>query len=212
MLIDMHTHSSEGSSCSDISLEDTIKILIEKGFDGILVTDHESDAGYRQYSMKAPINLNFQVLRGFEVMTKFGDMLIILPIDATILDVDGVIDQCIHPLDLIERVHERKGVIGIPHMFRERYSCIGTSINSEEDLEAIIEAVDFIEVQNGDASTEANRKAEEIADKYKKVKTKGSDSHSSKEVGRFGTVFSVQIKSEVDLITAIKLNLVDGKA
>ena len=204
MLIEMHAHTIEGSSCSEVSLEQTVTRLKEKGFDGVLITDHESESGYRNYCSKHSCLSDFIVLRGFEVSTRYGDMLVVLPLTETVLDITEVTEQCIHPLELVRVVHERDGVIGIAHMFRERYGCIGNQVKSMDKLEMIVKAVDFIEVVNGDASQQANDMAEIWANRFMKAKTCGSDSHTVEAIGICGTVFSVPIRSEEDLIRAIR--------
>lgn len=208
MLIDMHAHTIDGSDCSEVTLEQTIERLIEKGFDGVLVTDHESETGYRNYLTKHDCLTNFIVLRGFEVSTRYGDMLVVLPLNETVLDIEEVTEQCIHPLELVKIVHERNGVIGIAHMFRDRYGCIGNQVKKIEELERIVQAVDFIEVVNGFAPRHLNEKAEEWANRLGKAKVCGSDSHSLDAVGTCGTVFSVAIKNEKDLIRAIREKLI----
>ena len=62
--IDMHTHSKEGSSCASIPIMETIKILKSKGVDGMLITDHESIAGFN--SIKDKDLDGFKVFCGFE--------------------------------------------------------------------------------------------------------------------------------------------------
>ena len=54
MKIDMHCHVHEGSIDSRVSLDEYITVLKEKGFDGMLITDHDSYHGYRhwKYEMK----------------------------------------------------------------------------------------------------------------------------------------------------------------
>lgn len=42
MKIDMHCHTKEGSIDAKVSIEQYIKKLISNGFDGMLVTDHNS--------------------------------------------------------------------------------------------------------------------------------------------------------------------------
>jgi len=200
MLIEMHAHTIDGSDCSEVSLEDTVTRLIEKGYDGVLVTDHESETGYKNYRSKHDSLTDFVVLRGFEVSTCHGDMLVVLPLSKTLLDIEEVKEQCIHPLELVRIVHERDGVI--------RYGCIGNQVKSTEELERIVQAVDFIEVVNGFASRHLNEKAEKWANRFGKAKTCGSDSHSIDAVGTCGTVFSMQIRSEEDLISAIRSKLI----
>ena len=206
MLIDVHVHSREGSTCSDLSIFDTIRILKNKGIKGMVITDHESYKGFEEYLKKQNEIDDFLVIKGVEVMTRFGDLLVILPVDETILDLEEVIMQCIHPIELINIVHDRGGVVGIPHMYREQYYCIGTSIKDLELLKKIISKVDFIEVCNGRSTKEQNQRARVVAETYNKTQVKGSDSHSANEVGVFATEFKYNLKSECDFIYAIKNN------
>ena len=45
MKIDMHCHTSEGSIDSKVGIRRWIQLLQERGFDGMLVTDHDSYSG-----------------------------------------------------------------------------------------------------------------------------------------------------------------------
>lgn len=62
MKIDMHCHVKEGSIDSKVSLDEYITILKSKGFQGMVVTDHNTYKGYRhwKYHMKgkAPARKN----------------------------------------------------------------------------------------------------------------------------------------------------------
>ncbi len=42
MLFDLHVHTKEGSPCANLSAKDTVDLYKEKGFDGIVITDHLS--------------------------------------------------------------------------------------------------------------------------------------------------------------------------
>ena len=42
MLFDLHVHTAEGSPCAKLSARDTVNVYKEKGFDGIVITDHVS--------------------------------------------------------------------------------------------------------------------------------------------------------------------------
>ena len=61
MILDMHCHTKEGSPDGIVGIETTIKLLREKGYDGMLVSDHNSYSGYK--AIKKEYN-NFLVLRG----------------------------------------------------------------------------------------------------------------------------------------------------
>ena len=134
-------------------------------------------------------------------------MISILPPDETVLDIEEVINNSIHPVDLADIVHRKNGVLGIAHMFRDVSSCIGCSTESLDELKRIVESVDFIETLNGYASAEANAEADTWAREYNLPGTGGSDTHSINTIGLCGTSFPVKIRSEMDLIYAIKNQL-----
>ena len=82
MKIDMHCHVKEGSVDSRVSLEEYIQILKEKGFQGMVVTDHNTYNGYRQwkYVLKEKYQDDFVVLKGIEYDTRdAGHILVIMP-------------------------------------------------------------------------------------------------------------------------------------
>ena len=69
MKFDMHCHTKEGSPDGKVPVEEFIDILIENGYDGMLVTDHDSYNGYRAWR-RNPVcqrKQDFTVLRGIEV-------------------------------------------------------------------------------------------------------------------------------------------------
>ena len=68
MKLDMHCHVKEGSIDSKVSLDEYITLLKERGFDGMLVTDHDTYKGYRhwKYQMKGKVHDDFVVLKGIE--------------------------------------------------------------------------------------------------------------------------------------------------
>ena len=47
--IDMHCHTAEGSIDARVGIVDYVKELINKGVDGMLVTDHNSYKGYEHW-------------------------------------------------------------------------------------------------------------------------------------------------------------------
>ena len=49
MKFDMHCHTKEGSMDGKVMIEEYIKKLKEKGFGGMLVSDHNSYDGYREW-------------------------------------------------------------------------------------------------------------------------------------------------------------------
>ena len=70
----MHCHVKEGSIDSKVSLDEYITLLKERGFDGMLITDHDTYKGYRhwKYQMKGKVHDDFVVLKGIEYDTCDG--------------------------------------------------------------------------------------------------------------------------------------------
>ena len=82
MKIDMHCHVKEGSVDSKVSLEEYITLLKEKGFDGMLITDHNTYKGYRYWKehIKGKKHTDFVVLKGIEYDTSdAGHIIVIMP-------------------------------------------------------------------------------------------------------------------------------------
>ena len=49
MKIDMHCHVKEGSIDSRVSVDEYITLLKKKGFQGMVITDHNTYNGYRYW-------------------------------------------------------------------------------------------------------------------------------------------------------------------
>lgn len=99
MKIDMHCHVREGSVDSRVSLDEYITTLKEKGFDGMLITDHDTYHGYRhwKYHMKGKVHEDFVVLKGIEYDTlDAGHIICIMPegVKMRLLEVKGLPGVC----------------------------------------------------------------------------------------------------------------------
>ncbi|MFW6264781.1 MAG: PHP domain-containing protein [Bacillota bacterium] len=195
--IDLHTHCIEGSDCSKVSVSETINKLRKIGYNGVLLTDHQNINSYRYYHEHYE-NSDFLVLCGLEYWTSLGHMLLILPEPEEIFN-----KPFIDPIKLINFVHQKDGIIGIAHMFHPTYPFAAELLHSDK-LEKIIELSDFIEVENGAVPEDKNIMALEIAEKYNKAMTSGSDSHSLEDVGKTATIIKRTISNEKDLISAIR--------
>ena len=65
--IDMHCHVKYGSIYSKVSLDEYITKLKEHGFEGMLITDHDTYKGYRhwKYHMKGKVHEDFLFQKEF---------------------------------------------------------------------------------------------------------------------------------------------------
>ena len=71
MKFDMHCHTKEGSMDGKVMIEEYIRTLKRKGFGGMLVSDHDSYDGYREWknAIKGRAHQDFVVLKGVEYDT-----------------------------------------------------------------------------------------------------------------------------------------------
>lgn len=202
MIIDMHVHTSEGSIDGKVSIHEVVDILKGKGYDGVLVTDHNSYGGYNEWVRSG--RDDFKVLRGIEYDTSdAGHIIVILPenINSVLFTVKGL---NIKTLQFI--VHKLGGVLGPAHPYEYHKLGIGQHRISDE----IYRDFDFIEGFNSCSSEDSNRMAVGLADKYGKQVVAGSDSHNRDNVGSARTEIDYKITGTNSLIEAIKLGKVVG--
>ena len=202
MKIDMHCHVKEGSIDSKVSLDEYISILKSKGFQGMVITDHNTYNGYRHWknNMKGKVHTDFVVLKGIEYDTRdAGHILVILPegVKMKLMEMRGM------PVSmLIDFVHRNGGVLGPAHPCGEKYMSFANTKKFYTNPE-IMKRFDFVEAYNCCESKESNDGAIRLAKKYGKVTTGGSDSHRPGCVGRAYTILPEDVTCETELIELI---------
>ena len=204
MKIDMHCHTKEGSIDGKVGLEEYIRILRDKGFDGMLVTDHNSYNGYRFWKeeIKNQKYRDFLVLKGIEYDTiNAGHMLVIMPegVKPRILEVRGM-----PVMLLIKVVHAYGGIVGPAHPFGEKYMSFAHTKAFRRYKDDIMKKFDFVETFNACEFPESNQQAKDLAKEYFLPGVGGSDSHKVECVGMAYTNFKDPIEKESDLIALIK--------
>ena len=203
MKFDMHCHTKEGSIDGKVSIEEYICILKEKGFDGMLVTDHNSYNGYRFWKneIKEQKYKDFVVLKGIEYDTiNAGHILVVMPegVKPRILEVRGM------PLALlITVVHAYGGILGPAHPCGEKYMSYANTRLYRKNKD-IMKRFDFVETFNACESPESNRRAKELAREFFLPGFGGSDAHKAECVGMAYTKFADKITTETQLIKAVK--------
>lgn len=203
MKLDMHCHTKEGSIDGKICLEDYIINLKSKGFDGMLITDHNSYKAFRYWKkhLKEKYQDSFKVFKGIEYDTlDGGHMIIIMPehIKLKLLELRGLSTSI-----LIEIVHRLGGVIGPAHPCGEKFLSIANTRCYKRNSD-IMKKFDFIEAFNACEALEKNDMARELAEKYDKKCTGGSDAHREDCIGLGYTIIPCDAESESELIDCIK--------
>ncbi len=194
MLVDLHVHTVVSSPCSQIDPHQLVEIAPRIGLDVVCVTEHEEMEG-AELTWQLGRERGFTILRGVEVFTDLGDMLVF-----------GLY-RSHFPLqtpfeELVSDVREAGGVIIPGHPCRGAHDLFDTL--GPEVAGNLMAKVDAIEVRNGGTTPEANHTAEIMAGKYGLPGVGGSDAHFLMQVGRCLTIFERNIKTEEDLIEEIK--------
>jgi predicted metal-dependent phosphoesterase TrpH len=195
MIIDTHVHTiySKHWFWGFDSLNkprDMIKIAIKKGLDGVAVTDHNNVRGSLITKKIAQNFKGFKVITGTEIKTADGDILA--------LGVKKDVPSLLSVEETIERIHDLGGIIIAAHPF-------GTYV-FRKCLEKKAVKADAIEIYNASLMKVANIKASNLAKRFKKPVTAGSDAHGLREIGNGAIVFSGDpleaiLKKKVKLIT-----------
>ncbi len=201
MKLDMHCHTKEGSPDGKLALLENIALLKEKGYQGMLITDHNSYKAYRYYKKLADKPDDFVVLKGIEYDTiDAGHMIIIMPTGAKlpILELRGL------PLWLlIEIVHLYGGILGPAHPCGEKFLSIKNTLRGKLS-EAIYRKFDFIEGYNACEDADSNMRAMALAERFGLPCFGGSDSHKPDCAGFGYTILQEDITTETELIAYIR--------
>lgn len=205
MKIDMHCHVKEGSIDCMVSLDEYITILKEKGFHGMVITDHNTYRGYRYWknNLKGKKHTDFVVLKGIEYdTTDGGHILVIMPegVKLKLLELRGLTVA-----KLIEVVHRHGGVLGPAHPCGEKYQGI-TKTTAYNRSPEIMSRFDFLEGFNCCESPSSNAAAMTLADKYGLLTCGGSDAHRPECVGLAYTIIPEFITCETEFIRMIHRN------
>lgn len=210
MRFDLHCHTRNGSLDGKIDIEDYARLLRQKGFDGMLVTDHNTYNGYRAWKeikKRTHAYDDFVILKGVEYDTiDAGHILVIMPdhLKLRILEVRGL------PLKLLMKiVHRYGGILGPAHPYGAKFLSAMRSKKVQKNKD-LIQQFDFIEAFNTCELPESNQRARQLAEKYEKPAFGGSDSHKADYVGMAYTDIDYDIRNCNDFIYAVKNGRVAG--
>lgn len=199
---DMHCHTREGSPDGKVSLLDNISELKAKGYNGMLITDHNSYKAYRYYQSLEDKPTDFTVLCGIEYDTlDAGHILVIMPsgIQPKIMEQRGL------PVGLlIDIVHLYGGILGPAHPCGEKFLSIFNTHIGKLLKEKLIKKFDFIEVFNACEDDSSNDNARALAEQYALPVFGGSDSHKEDCIGLGHTLLEKNVANETELIEYIK--------
>jgi len=197
MIIDLHVHSAEASPCSSAPLDDLIVEAKRIGLDGMCLTDH-NHVWSRETINEFQEKHGFLILRGNEITTNQGDMLVF----GFEEDIKGII-----PLDELRKmVVQVNGFIIAAHPFRGflTFGIGQLGLTTEKAMaRPLFQRVDAIEVLNSKVSEKENLFTSQVAKGLTLPGTGGSDAHEVEEVGIYATRFFDVITCEEDFLKAL---------
>lgn len=199
-IVDMHCHTTNGASDSELTPDELIEVMHRIGLTGVNVSEH--DRVWDRYTLaKFREASGMFVCPGMEVSTDLGHCIAIgLP------QYESGIRKATELRKALDRVG---GFMIVAHPFRHWFDPITFRRNGKEPpvmtpenmakLE-IFQLVDAIEVLNGANTARENRFALEVAQYVGKSGTGGSDAHSTSGVGIYTTVFEKNLIGLEDML------------
>jgi len=211
-VFDLHVHTNQGSLDSSLTPEDMVAEACRLGLSGVLVTEH---MGWQRPEFNAfASQQSLPLILTLEAYTPLGHI-ITLGIDHYVTGYAGGLDT----IKTLRKEIDRVGVFMIlahpfRHLFENRgnytqnilFEDWGTVPQTAEEAiqHPIFELVDAIEVVNGGNLEKENRFAQEVTGLWCRAGTGGSDAHSVNGLGKGVTVFPGDVRTQDDLLEALK--------
>lgn len=168
MKADLHVHTCYSVDCCT-SLKQVVDQCLATGIGCLAVSDHNTIAGAVTLRDMAP----FAVIVAEEITTSKGELMGLF--------LSNAIPAGLSPEETIAEIREQGGLVCIPHPFGRWL------LQDSRDLLStrILCQVDIVEVFNSRTPFPGSSgKARNLALKYGKVVSAGSDAHTSGEIGR----------------------------
>jgi 3',5'-nucleoside bisphosphate phosphatase len=193
MLLEMHSHAAEFSSCSHVSAVALVRRACQLGLQGLVLTDHHhlwSVPELQRLRRRAGVPAHFLILSGQEVTTfDVGDVLV-YGADATIRK--GT------PLPVIRARFPQAAIIWA-HPYREQQHP-----TPERLLNPLL---DGVEIFNANQTYLENTRGLRDWHRYRFTAVAGTDTHALNYAGTFPTLFD----HPVDTVSALAAELRGGR-
>lgn len=164
---DLHLHTCYSMDCA-MSLEQIIDRSLKIGINCLAVTDHNTIEG----ALRLKEIASFQIIVGEEILTTGGEIIGLF----LATEIPGGLS----PEETVRRIKSQGGLVCIPHP----YDTLRLSASRDSMFESLMPEIDIIEVFNARSLfPSATNKAWQLAQKYGKPMSAGSDAHSPQEIG-----------------------------
>jgi predicted metal-dependent phosphoesterase TrpH len=192
MKFDLHLHTSRYSPDSETDPYDLLKSARRAGLDGVVLTEHDKlwpEAELEELRKAEP---GLVILGGVEITGRGGDMLVY-----GITDISNL-PRGVTWVELVKEVRRQGGAAVAAHP--NRWGQPFEKLIRETGVE-----LDGIEIMSNNMEPELRREAKEVLKRHPEYAQLGnSDSHAPWSVGCCCTEFDAVIRSNADLVAAIK--------
>ena len=198
MRIDLHTHTSPRSPCSDMEPLELIREASHRKLDGICLTEHQ--ALWRPEEVEdLARGTEIRIFRGNEFTTDQGDVLV--------FGYEEDVKELLTIEELRARVTAAGGFMIAAHPFRgfKTFGIGQLQMTVEQACKRkVFDFVDAIEIRNGSVSDQENEMAARVAVRLGLPGTGGSDAHQVDKVGKCTTEFEREIADERQLLEELR--------
>lgn len=206
---ELHCHTSMVSQCGRVEPKDIVQMYKEKGYSGIVVTEHYSPLTYGLNSYYKPQRLIDFYISSYEEMKKYetedfsvifgmelrhyatGADYLIFGIEPEWLRQQGNL-MALNEKQVYKLMHEQGYLVFQAHPFRWYI------------LRCNPKYIDGIEIYNGKCGAKTNFKALQWAIKTGKLVSSGSDFHTPEQLAKGGIITEEPIKNGKDLVRILK--------
>lgn len=198
MILDLHNHSIR-SDDGKARVENYCQWIRKRGLplDGFVLTEHRQFDDASDYRALADA-FGLVILKGSEVETDYGHVLVFGVNDDLRAAFDfGRVDL---PLPLVLEASARCGAVAVPcHPGRPN-----VGLFAHYDARGPVAGVHIVETLNGGSRAGENERSRAEAERHGYRGVGGSDAHIVSHVGRCATRFEDPIRSEDDLVRALR--------
>lgn len=189
MLLEIHAHTAEHSSCSSVSAKDLVQRIFMEGLDGIAFTDHHylwPLENLEPLHSAAEVPKDFLILSGQEVSTDFGDMLV--------FGADRTFPRNTRASEIRRSCPEAALVWAHPYR--------GGQFPPDEKLRDGI--LDAVEIFNSNHTVRGNTRGLRDWHRLRFIATSGTDTHAASYAGVYPTVFFHQFRTIEEMASEIR--------
>lgn len=211
-IFDLHVHTNRGSPDSALTPEEMVEEASRVGLTGVMITEHVGwpHQDFMQFNKGQDVIL----VNALELYTPLGHI-ITLGLEGYVTGYNGDIETIRRLRKEVDRVggfmilaHPFRYLLSLPGVYTQNllyadWSPVPTTAE-EAVSHPIFELVDEVEVVNGANSEPENRFAREVVQLLRFNGTGGSDAHSNNGLGKGATVFNGEIRSQADLMEALR--------